>query len=189
MNSKPKPQKSPRKSSAPLAVPHHLARTPSTSSNKRQRTQKSLPEFGARSTSDDQPVRYNPNDPSSSASSSRTLPIRTIPSLSTLCARCFAASFVRLRGKEEAWTSTARYLKLVPDVMIPKIFGMVTASHPTFLSHETIVAVRGSFFTLVLDQSLIYMTRAVLFSRSHNHPQCKYTTRCKPEHSFIDTSS
>ncbi|ESK85299.1 scf e3 ubiquitin ligase complex f-box protein grra [Moniliophthora roreri MCA 2997] len=122
-----------------------------TTARKRQRTEKSLPAFGAPSTADDQPsLRYNPNDPSSSASSSRTPPVKTIPSLSTLCARCFAAYFVKIRGDEKCWARTSQHLRLVPDVIIPKLFGMLAASHPTFLSHETIVTYffRGPTLTL-----------------------------------------
>jgi hypothetical protein len=79
--------------------------------------------------------------PSSSASSTRPLPLSTVPALTTLCARVFVANFVQLRNHEDRWEHVSVYLKALPDVLVPKIFAMLRRVCPTYLTHEFIVTV------------------------------------------------
>ncbi|KAK0465383.1 uncharacterized protein EV420DRAFT_956345 [Desarmillaria tabescens] len=108
------------------------------SRNKRHRTTELV--FGAPSEADNPSAQLN--YPSSAASSTRVLPVNTVPSFVTLCARVFAAKFVQLHNNETIWKQTSQYLKLVPEELKGRIFGMLSAAWPTYLSHEIIVTVR-----------------------------------------------
>ncbi|KAG7099403.1 hypothetical protein E1B28_001256 [Marasmius oreades] len=125
----------------------------SSNSRKKQRTTRSsVPALGAPSEADEQSNDFN--NPTSSASSSRVLPTTTIPSLSTLCARRFAASYKKIRENEFLWKATAQYLKLAPDSMIPKILAMLVTTCPTFLDHAVIVTyfLRGPLISLDMNK-------------------------------------
>ncbi|GLB36334.1 hypothetical protein LshimejAT787_0306220 [Lyophyllum shimeji] len=117
---------------------------------KRQRTG-GLPSFGAPSDADAPSAQYN--NPSSFASSTRNLATSTTPTLATLCARVFASEFIRLRADEEIWSRISAQLKILPDVLIPKIFAMLQTSCPTYLAHEVIVThfLRGPSIILHKD--------------------------------------
>jgi hypothetical protein len=112
-------------------------------SSKRQRTGQ-LPSFGAPDAVSDS-TSIQQNVPSSSASSTRSLPIFTVPALTTLCGRVFAANFVKLRNNNKIWErKISDDLRAIPDSLIPKLFAMLRASCPTYLKHEFIVTV-GNF--------------------------------------------
>ncbi|KAF9036413.1 RNI-like protein [Hymenopellis radicata] len=105
--------------------------------SKRQRTARNGPAFGAPSAADDPAAQFNV--PSSAASSTRLLPVHEVPSLTTLCGRKFATTFVNLHKREDTWKRVVGYLDLVPDPLISKLFRMLCSACPTFLSHEIIV--------------------------------------------------
>jgi len=107
-------------------------------SKKRQRTA-AVPSFGAPADSDNPSAQRN--DPSPSASSTRTLPILTVPTLTSLCARVFAANFVSLRNDEIHWERISGHFRSLPDHFIPKLFAILRRSCPTYLKHEFIVTV------------------------------------------------
>lgn len=115
-----------------------MSRRKATSS-KRQRTD-AIPIFGAPSDADS-PSAQNNDNPSSSASSSRTFSPTVVPPLTTICARVFAKNFVKLRGNETLWQNTVQYLQILPDTLVAKVFAMVASSCPTYLPHEVIVTV------------------------------------------------
>jgi hypothetical protein len=97
-------------------------------------------EFAAPSEAD-LPFAQN-NIPSPAAASTRTLPVTSVPALSTLCARVFVANLAKLSQRESTWKPTRECLKILPDSLVPKIFAMLRASCPTILSEPFIVAVR-----------------------------------------------
>ncbi|KIL70648.1 hypothetical protein M378DRAFT_476159 [Amanita muscaria Koide BX008] len=112
------------------------------------RTSKRQRAFGAPSEADSLSVQRDA--PSSAASSTRPVPVTTVPSLATLCARKFAANFVSLRNNEPLWEHLSMQLHTVPDTIIPKIFSMLRSKCPTYLKHEIIVTylLRGPVITL-----------------------------------------
>ncbi|KAG7450326.1 RNI-like protein [Guyanagaster necrorhizus] len=114
--------------------------------NKKHRT--AGPVFGAPSEADSPSAQLN--YPSSAASSTRLLPIYSVPSLVSLCARLFTANFVKLHNRERIWKRTSHYLQLVPEELKDRIFGMLSVAWPTYLSHEIIVTyfLNGSSLTL-----------------------------------------
>ncbi|KAK0198662.1 RNI-like protein [Armillaria mellea] len=114
--------------------------------NKKHRT--AGPMFGAPSEADNPSAQLN--YPSSAASSTRALPVYTVPSLVTLCARVFTAKFVQLHNNEIIWKVTSQHLQVVPGELKGRIFGMLTTAWPTYLSHEIIVTyfLNGSSVTL-----------------------------------------
>jgi hypothetical protein len=126
--------------------------------HKRKRTGTST-EFGAPSEAD-LPFAQN-NIPSPAASSTRTLPITSVPTLSTLCAQIFVANLAKLSRSESTWEPTRQWLKVLPDSLVPKIFAMLRASCPTILSEPFIVAVRyfRSFLLCKADYLLVFSSR------------------------------
>ncbi|KAK0246050.1 RNI-like protein [Armillaria nabsnona] len=114
--------------------------------NKKHRT--AGPVFGAPSEADNPSAQLN--YPSSAASSTRALPVYAVPSLVTLCARVFTAKFAQLHNNETIWKVTSQYLQVVPGELKGRIFGMLSAAWPTYLSHEIIVTyfLNGSSVTL-----------------------------------------
>ncbi|EGO29367.1 hypothetical protein SERLADRAFT_412899 [Serpula lacrymans var. lacrymans S7.9] len=116
-----------------------------------------------------------------------------IPALSTLAARVFVASFrvlgargevtegndgrtggyekVRVsgRGREGRrkcdWAYTARWLRALPDLLASRLFAMLTAAVPAYLSHALIVTIgiqynqSGSSTKADTIQSIIYFLR------------------------------
>lgn len=101
-----------------------------------------VPNFGA-PTEADTSLNNQRANPSSSQSSTRRLPVETVPALTTLCARKFVVSFVKLRNNEAVWGGVARHLQILPDHIVPKVFAMLRAERPTYLKHELITTVRS----------------------------------------------
>jgi hypothetical protein len=100
--------------------------------------------FGAPSESDLPSAQQN--NPSSFALSTRTFPTASIPALTTLCARVFVSN-VRNLAEDPAghvWRRTRRWLKALPDPLVPKVFAMLKASCPMVLSDAFISAVSCS---------------------------------------------
>ncbi|KAF9455704.1 hypothetical protein BDZ94DRAFT_1179407 [Collybia nuda] len=110
------------------------------------------------------------NVPSSSTASTRSLPTSTIPTLTTLCGRAFAANFAKLRSNPAWEYKISNDLRAIPDPLIPKLFTMLRASCPTFLNHEFIVTylLRGP--SLVLRGDLPGVNRSTVSSISRFNP-------------------
>jgi hypothetical protein len=107
---------------------------------KKRRTN-SVPAFGAANPYDDPSAQTDV--PSALASSTRSLPITSVPSLVTLCNHVFVAHFKDLRNDEHLWNGSIKeQLVGLPDYLIPRIFAMLRSSIPTFLTHEIITTVR-----------------------------------------------
>ncbi|KAF8516132.1 RNI-like protein [Hysterangium stoloniferum] len=117
----------------------------SGSSNKRA---KKSDTFGAPSADDQNPLTSQLTAPSSTSLSTRTLPIRTVPALVTLCARVFVANLDILFEKHR--DDTQYWLKLLPDAIVPRLFAMLSTSHPSKISHPFISTyfLRGDPITL-----------------------------------------
>ncbi|KAH7924873.1 RNI-like protein [Leucogyrophana mollusca] len=126
--------------------------TKTASSAKRQRT-RGLPAFGA--ATEDDLINLAPSSvPSASALSQRTLPtIGAVPSLTALCARVFVANIRELGKNHDEWEHTRSWLKLLPDLLAPRVFAMLRSSCPTILSHAFITAhfLRGPSIMLTND--------------------------------------
>ncbi|KAH7883760.1 hypothetical protein F5I97DRAFT_1895343 [Phlebopus sp. FC_14] len=127
-----------------------------------------LPAFAA--PTEDDSLNLEPSQiPSASALSIRVLPlIGSVPSLSSLSARRFVASLPILASDERLWVYTRRWLKLLPDALVPKLFAMLRSTHPTLLSHGFIVTcfLRGP--SLTLSDDLPGVQRATLASITKN---------------------
>ncbi|KAK0208562.1 RNI-like protein [Desarmillaria ectypa] len=128
--------------------------------NKKHRTSGHI--FGAPSEADNPSAQLN--YPSSAASSTRALPIYTVPSLVMLCARVFAANFVQLHNSETIWKHTSQYLQVVPGELKGRIFGMLSATWPTYLSHETIVTYFLNGSSVILSNNLPGVNRNTISS-------------------------
>ncbi|KAJ3801659.1 RNI-like protein [Lentinula aff. detonsa] len=113
---------------------------------KRSRTEH-VPPFGA--TSDLENAVFQVNEPSY-----RTLPLTVLPSLVTLCDQRFVSCFKKLRENNSLWENRiSPQLQLLPDYLLPKLFALLTKSHPGYLPHEIIVTyfMRGSNLSLSSD--------------------------------------
>lgn len=108
------------------------------STSKRQRTD-AVPSFGAATEADLASAQFN--NPSASASSTRSPGVNSVPPLVTLCARIFVANFLKIRNNERVWHRLSPQIQILPDILIPRLFAMLCSSCPTYLSHELIVTV------------------------------------------------
>ena len=101
-----------------------------------------VPAFGA-PTEDDASLLQPSHFPSATALSTRILPQKAVvPSLSSLAARCFVTHVGVLSENDRSWVYSKRYLKRLPDALVPRLFSMLRSSCPTLLSHGLIVLVR-----------------------------------------------
>lgn len=111
------------------------------------------PAFGA-PTEDDASLLQPSLIPSATAFSTRDLPQRgAVPSLSSIAARCFVTHVQALSENERSWAHSKRYLKRLPDALVPRLFSMLRSSCPMLLSHGLIVLVRSRvvFFRILSD--------------------------------------
>lgn len=99
------------------------------------------PAFGA-PTQDDASLLQPSHFPSATAVSTRILFQKAVPSLSSLAARCFVTHVQVLSENDRSWAYSKRYLKRLPDTLVPRLFSMLRSSCPTLLSHGLIVLVR-----------------------------------------------
>ena len=83
-------------------------------------------EFGAPSADDNRKVTTV--EPSSSVYSKRQAPGGALPSLATLCARVFASNSDKLLEGEALGQFTRDCLKLLPEMLVPKVFSVVQAT-------------------------------------------------------------
>ncbi|KAG6850816.1 hypothetical protein H0H93_008119 [Arthromyces matolae] len=106
--------------------------------SKKQKKGVNIP-FGAPSELDDAPLSQE--NLSSFASSTRSISPTVPPALTSICARVFVANFLDLRQNKEKWDYVSPFLATLPDVLVPKIFGMLRNSYPTYLTREVITTV------------------------------------------------
>lgn len=102
-------------------------------SAKRQRT------FGA-PTEDDDPNAQVSQSRYKNAVSTRSIDGQ-LPTLTTFCARAFVKHIEKLSADKNAWEAVLEWLKLIPEPLVPKLFAMLKAVHPTLLRSEFIVCV------------------------------------------------
>ena len=102
-------------------------------STKRQRT------FGA-PTEDDDPAIQLSQTRYQNPVSTRTVG-GPIPALTTCCTRAFVKNIEQLSADQHAWDAVLGWLKLIPEPLVPKLFAMLKAAHPTLLNSEFIVCV------------------------------------------------
>ncbi|KAG6369875.1 hypothetical protein JVT61DRAFT_13339 [Boletus reticuloceps] len=127
-----------------------------------------VPAFGA-PTEDDASLLQPSRFPISTALSTRILTQKaTVPSLSSLAARSFVTHVQALSENERSWAYSKRYLKRLPDILVPRLFSMLRSSCPTLLSHGLIVLyfLRGP--SLVLSSDLPGVQRLTITSVAHN---------------------
>ncbi|KAG2117796.1 RNI-like protein [Suillus discolor] len=111
-----------------------------------------VPAFGAE-TQDD---RVNLASSLSTASAFSTRSVSStgpIPSLSALCARSFVSNLHALHETRDDWEGTLRWLKLIPDNLVPKLFAMLRSSCPEILTNAMITSyfLRGPSIVLTSD--------------------------------------
>ncbi|KAG9316104.1 hypothetical protein JVU11DRAFT_3778 [Chiua virens] len=137
------------------------------SAKRRRGGQAQVPAFGA-PTEGDTSLLQPSHCPSATASSIRTLPQATVPSLSSLAARCFVMHVRVLSENERLWMYSKRCLKLLPDTLVPKLFSMLRSNCPTLLSHGLIVLyfLRGP--SLVLSNDLPGVQKQTIASITNN---------------------
>ncbi|KAF8526446.1 RNI-like protein [Gautieria morchelliformis] len=102
-----------------------------------KRTKSAHSAFGGPSADDQDPLTSQLTAPSSTALSIRSLPTTGVPTLITLCARVFVANLEFL-FRPERREATKEGLKRLPDTVIPRLFSLLSASHPSLLSHPFI---------------------------------------------------
>jgi Leucine-rich repeat (LRR) protein len=76
-----------------------------------------------------------------------------IPNLSALCARSFVANLRALHETRDDWEITLKWLKLMPDNLVPKLFAMLRSSCPQILTNAMITSyfLRGPSIVLTSD--------------------------------------
>ena len=103
-------------------------------STKRQRTQ-----FGA-PTEDDDPAAQLSQGRYQNAVSTRSIG-GSLPTLTTCCARTFVRNIEKLSADKHSWEAILGWLKLIPEPLVPKLFAILKAAHPTLLRSEFITCV------------------------------------------------
>ncbi|KDQ20323.1 hypothetical protein BOTBODRAFT_27744 [Botryobasidium botryosum FD-172 SS1] len=93
--------------------------------------------------------------PSSSGLSVRVLPLRSVPTLGSLCIRVFSANLARLYEEEGSRERTRGWLKALPDILASKLLAGLRRECPTILSHAFIVAnfMRGDSICLTAEMT------------------------------------
>lgn len=128
-----------------VLVHHHaparsaLSPTAMSSSSSRARSTKRQRTFGA-PTEDDDPAAQISQARYQNAVSTRTVG-GPLPTLTTCCARAFVRHVEQLSTDHHAWEVVLGWLKLIPEPLVPKLFAMLKAAHPTLLRSEFIVCV------------------------------------------------
>lgn len=108
-----------------------------------RRTKSRKIEVGGKHTEDDEVSNTQSQSslPSSSAWSTRTIPIQHIQPLSTFCIQVFATNLRRFGSQPGAVDSWKSRLAAVPDTIIPRVFASLRANCPTILSNELMTTV------------------------------------------------
>lgn len=121
------------------AHPHAPAHDLTIMSSSRARPTKRQRTFGAPTEDDD------PTAPLSQARYKNVASTRTVggplPTLTTCCARAFVRHIDKLSADPNSWEAVLRWLKLIPEPLVPKLFAVLKSTHPTLLKSEFIVCV------------------------------------------------
>ncbi|KAG2129956.1 RNI-like protein [Suillus clintonianus] len=115
-----------------------------------------VPAFGAEN--EDDQVNLASGISTASAFSTRSLlSTGSIPNLSALCARSFVANLQALHETRDDWENTFKWLKLMPDNLVPKLFAMLRSSCPQILTNTMIIDyfLRGPSIVLTSDIPVI----------------------------------
>ena len=126
----------------PSKVPERarsIATLQQTMSSSRARATKRQRTIGA-PTEDDDPTAQLSQARYKSAASTRIV-AGPLPTLTTCCARAFVRHIERLSADKDSWEAVLRWLKLIPEQLVPKLFAMLKSTHPTLLRSEFIVCV------------------------------------------------
>ncbi|KAG2146556.1 uncharacterized protein EDB93DRAFT_1337544 [Suillus bovinus] len=124
-----------------------------TSQRLAKRRRAGVPAFGAE-TQDDGQVNLAPSLSTASAFSTRFVPSTgAIPNLSVLCARSFVTNLRALHDTRDDWESTLKWLKLMPDNLVPGLFAMLRSFCPQLLTSAMITSyfLRGPSIVLTSD--------------------------------------
>ena len=116
---------------------------------KRQRT------FGA-PTEDDDPTAQLSQARYKNAASTRSV-TGSLPTLTTCCTRAFVRHIGKLSAHPDSWEVVLRWLKLIPEPLVPKLFAMLKSTHPTLLRSEFIVCVSAHVKFPALVRQLILL--------------------------------
>jgi hypothetical protein len=125
--------------SAAMRGQAHGALSLTTMSSSRARPSKRQRTFGAPTADDDPAARLSQGqykNPVSTRSVGGPL-----PTLATFCARAFVKHIEKLSADQKAWEAVLRWLKLIPEQLVPKLFAILKSAHPTLLKSEFIVCV------------------------------------------------
>ncbi|KAF8581648.1 hypothetical protein K439DRAFT_1513720 [Ramaria rubella] len=116
-------------------MPKRVAVKPSGASTSSKRPKRGHA-FGGSSVDDQDPLTTQLSAPTSTALSTRIPTSSGVCALTTLCARVFVTNleFLFQNRRDE----TQQWLKILPDAIIPRLFSMLSASHPSRLSHPFI---------------------------------------------------
>lgn len=111
-----------------------------------------VPTFGAE-TEDDRINLASSLSTASAFSTRSVLSTGPIPNLSVLCARSFVANLRALHESRNDWEITLKWLKLMPDNLVPKLFAMLRSSCPQILTNAMITSyfLRGPSIVLTSD--------------------------------------
>lgn len=107
----------------------------SSQSEKRQRSSALI--IGAPSADDNR--LQTDNNPSSSALSER--PLNVLHPLSSLCIRVFSQNFPVFADEEHWKPYTTKWLEVLPEQILLRIFTLLKLERPGFLNHATITTV------------------------------------------------
>ncbi|KAI0789647.1 hypothetical protein C8Q75DRAFT_891744 [Abortiporus biennis] len=110
------------------------------------------------------------NLPSSSAWSTRTLPLTHVLPLSTLCLKTFSVNLQKIHSSGN-WQAQVEWLKLLPDSVIPRLFATLRQTCPSILSSNFITAylLRGPSVTLTDDLPGVNKNTVAAIIRSGEH--------------------
>ncbi|KAI5121816.1 hypothetical protein M0805_003252 [Coniferiporia weirii] len=127
-------------------------KTASSSPAQKTKRQKTLlAQIGA--PSDDDNRLPSGNNPSSSALSIRSVRQPSPPALTTLCIRAFSENFPEFSDQDH-WASTRKWLEIVPEAVLPRLFAILKKQHPRLLSHAVITTYFLRGFSVSLNGDL-----------------------------------
>lgn len=116
--------------------------------------------FGA-PTEDDDPAVQLSQGRYKNAASTRTVG-GPLPTLVTCCARAFVRHINELSADQNAWEAVLGWLKLIPEPLVPKLFAMLKAVHPTLLRSEFIVCVSARVKVQQSDRLILSVPSRIL---------------------------
>jgi len=159
----------------------HKRKAEPSGSQRLQKRRKGVPAFGAENEDDQVNLASGSGISTASAFSTRFLPSAgALPNLSVLCARSFVANLQALHETRDDWENTLKWLKLLPDNLVPKLFAMLRSSCPQVLTSPMITSVcilLTPYYPAHL--LLVFSTRAVhRTDKRHPGSKQKYDFGC-----------